>query len=215
MRRILCLILLGALGMGLLGGCGPEKKKETVSEQTAESTPEKVSQNEETPEKESTPAAQKKDAEKESAEAAQETETKQESTAAAQEADAEKKNTTAAQETETKQESTTAGQKTETEQTATAASSDTNARESEEMTEYKVIVIDAKDKTPLEGAAVQFCSDTQCMVGETDENGTAVFKAVPGDYTAHVLKAPEGYQENDKTLELTEKETTVTFSLSE
>ena len=53
------------------------------------------------------------------------------------------------------------------------------------------MVTDA-DKAPVVGASVQFCSDTQCMVGKTDDTGCAVFKVDPGKYTVHVLKA-EGY----------------------
>ena len=56
---------------------------------------------------------------------------------------------------------------------------------------YIVMVTDA-DKAPVVGASVQFCSDTQCMVGKTDDTGCAVFKVDPGKYTVHVLKA-EGY----------------------
>ena len=48
------------------------------------------------------------------------------------------------------------------------------------------------DGAPIVGASVQFCSDTQCMMGKTDDTGCAIFKVDPGKYTVHVLKA-EGY----------------------
>ena len=32
-----------------------------------------------------------------------------------------------------------------------------------------------------------------CMMGETDETGTAIFEEPMGHYTVHILKAPEGY----------------------
>ena len=38
---------------------------------------------------------------------------------------------------------------------------------------------------------MQFCPDTMCMMGETDESGTAVFDEEEGIYTVHILKAPE------------------------
>ena len=56
---------------------------------------------------------------------------------------------------------------------------------------YIVMVTDSEG-TPVVGAAVQFCSDAQCMMEKTDETGCAVFKVDPGKYTVHILKA-EGY----------------------
>lgn len=56
----------------------------------------------------------------------------------------------------------------------------------------RVIVTD-KDGRPVAGAAVQFCSDTTCMMGKTDAEGTAFFTAEDGAYTVHVQKVPEGY----------------------
>ncbi len=57
---------------------------------------------------------------------------------------------------------------------------------------YRVIVID-EDGSPVSGVTVQFCSETACMMGETDETGTAIFEEPMGHYTVHILKAPEGY----------------------
>ena len=58
---------------------------------------------------------------------------------------------------------------------------------------YRVYVSDS-DGDPVASAMVQFCSDTSCMFGKTDENGLASFEAEKGAYTVHMLKVPEGYE---------------------
>ena len=61
---------------------------------------------------------------------------------------------------------------------------------------YRVIVSDT-DGDLVKGVTVQFCSDTTCMMGKTDENGMAVFEMEEGPtYTVHILKVPEGYVKN-------------------
>ena len=61
---------------------------------------------------------------------------------------------------------------------------------------YRVIVTDS-DGDFVPGVRVQFCSDSFCMMGKTDENGVAVFKAEEGTvYTAHIMKFPDGYVPN-------------------
>ena len=62
---------------------------------------------------------------------------------------------------------------------------------------YRIFIVD-EDGKPIPEAAVQFCSDTQCMMEETDENGMASFKNEPGSYTVHVLEAPDGYLYDDE-----------------
>lgn len=57
---------------------------------------------------------------------------------------------------------------------------------------YEVLVNDAAGK-PVPGVTIQFCSDTECIMGTTDDSGRAVFEKEAGVYTVHVLKAPEGY----------------------
>ncbi len=57
---------------------------------------------------------------------------------------------------------------------------------------YEVLVNDTAG-TPVPGVTIQFCSDTECILGTTDEKGLAVFEKEAGRYTIHVLKAPEGY----------------------
>lgn len=61
---------------------------------------------------------------------------------------------------------------------------------------YEVLVKDEAGK-PVSGVRIQFCSDTECLMGTTDENGSAVFDQKAGSYTIHVLMAPEGYAADD------------------
>ena len=77
---------------------------------------------------------------------------------------------------------------------------------------YVIYVKDAETEEPVAGAKVQFCSDTQCMMGVTDENGAAVFDQPAGDYEAHVLKAA-GYQKTEEAVSLTKDERTAVFML--
>ncbi len=58
---------------------------------------------------------------------------------------------------------------------------------------WKVIVKD-EDGARIAGVTVQFCNDTSCMIGRTDDTGTALFTAGPGQYTVHIQKVPEGYE---------------------
>ena len=61
---------------------------------------------------------------------------------------------------------------------------------------FRVIVSDT-DGNLVKGATIQFCSDTTCSMGKTDENGVAVFKMEEGPvYSVHVLKVPEGYEKH-------------------
>ena len=50
---------------------------------------------------------------------------------------------------------------------------------------------------PVAGVMIQFCSDTACLMGTTDETGSAVFDQPAGSYTIHVLKVPAGYAADD------------------
>ena len=62
---------------------------------------------------------------------------------------------------------------------------------------YRVITVD-ESGAPVQGVAVQFCSDQMCLMGETDSDGIATFEQEEGSYTIHVYKVPEGFAE-DKT----------------
>ena len=57
---------------------------------------------------------------------------------------------------------------------------------------YEVLVTDEAGK-PVPGVVIQFCSDTECVLGTTDETGLVSFDKAAGRYTVHVLKAPESY----------------------
>ena len=65
--------------------------------------------------------------------------------------------------------------------------------------QYRVIVTDS-DGAPVKGAVVQFCDETSCMMGKTDDQGIAVFPdAAEGyAYTVHILKVPEGYEKTEE-----------------
>ena len=69
------------------------------------------------------------------------------------------------------------------------------AAEKDEGT-YLVLVTD-EDGTPVPGVKVQFCSDTECILGETGDDGTAGFDREAGTYTIHILQPPEGYAADD------------------
>jgi len=68
---------------------------------------------------------------------------------------------------------------------------------SEKKNGYRVVVTD-NDGAPVQGASLQFCSDTTCMMGRTDTEGAAFFETAEGHYTVHVMKVPEGYLKNDE-----------------
>lgn len=78
---------------------------------------------------------------------------------------------------------------------------------------YIILVQDADDASPLSGAMVQFCSDTQCMVGRTDATGSASFEVDPGNYTAHVLRVPEGYEATEEEIALSADNRTAVFAI--
>ena len=60
---------------------------------------------------------------------------------------------------------------------------------------YRVYVADDSGK-PVEGATVQFCSDSECTLGKTDAQGVASFQVPEGSYTVHLLKVPADYEKN-------------------
>ena len=64
---------------------------------------------------------------------------------------------------------------------------------------YRVIVTDSSG-APVKDVTVQFCDDTACMLGKTDENGIASFPdAAEGHpYTVHILKVPAGYEKTEE-----------------
>ena len=65
-------------------------------------------------------------------------------------------------------------------------------------TGYSVLVVNVNN-TPVEGVTVQFCTDTECMLGETGADGVAEFDTAgkTGNFTVHILAVPEGYDEDE------------------
>ena len=61
---------------------------------------------------------------------------------------------------------------------------------------YRILVTDGSG-TPVPGVTVQFCSDTECMTGQTDSSGTAFFEREAGSYTVRLLKVPAGFVPDD------------------
>ena len=78
---------------------------------------------------------------------------------------------------------------------------------------YVIFVKDANTEEPLADVRVQFCSDTQCMMAKTDNTGAAVFDVDPGNYEAHILKPPAGYQNSSETADLTAEDRVAVFKL--
>ena len=103
----------------------------------------------------------------------------------------------------------------QTVETQAEAKSDEKAtRELPSQTDgYIIFVKDANTDEPLADVKVQFCSDTQCMMGKTDNTGATVFNVDPGNYQAHILKPPAGYQKSSETAELTAEDRVAVFKL--
>ena len=80
---------------------------------------------------------------------------------------------------------------------------------------YRIVVTDENGK-PVEKATIQFCSDTQCMLGKTDAQGLAVFEVPEGIYTVHVLKVPQGYAKdgNEYTVPASYSDLSIVLKLS-
>lgn len=65
---------------------------------------------------------------------------------------------------------------------------------------YRIICLD-ESGNPVAGATIQFCSDTMCQMGKTDENGVAEFDNAPGHYVVHLLKPPAGFAKDSTEYE--------------
>ena len=79
---------------------------------------------------------------------------------------------------------------------------------------YEVLVSD-ESGAPVSGVKVQFCSDTECMMETTGENGIAVFEREAGEYTVHVLTVPEGYASDSTEYSAPDEPGRVTIVLEE
>ena len=63
--------------------------------------------------------------------------------------------------------------------------------------EYRVLVADPEGRA-IPGVKVQFCDDSTCTMGDTDDGGAAVFSAKEGSYTVHILQVPFGFIKTDE-----------------
>jgi hypothetical protein len=77
---------------------------------------------------------------------------------------------------------------------------------------YQIQVVDP-DGNPVEGVMVQFCSDTQCLVGKTGADGIAAFDEPAGTYTVHLLKVPAGYEKDTTEYPIPETPDTVVLTV--
>lgn len=79
---------------------------------------------------------------------------------------------------------------------------------------YLIYVLDAQTMEPIPGVRVQFCSDSLCRMGKTDENGVAMFDSEPGTYTVHMMKAPDGYVKSEEEITLDKDNRKATYLLA-
>ena len=74
--------------------------------------------------------------------------------------------------------------------------------------------MDAETIKPIPNVRVQFCSDSACRMGKTDENGLVKFEVDPGTYTVHMMMAPEGYVKSEEEFTLDKDNREATYYLS-
>ncbi len=79
---------------------------------------------------------------------------------------------------------------------------------------YQIQVVDP-DGYPVKGVAVQFCSDTECRMAKTDEDGIASFDVPAGSYTIHLLKVPAGYEKDSREYIAPETPDLVTLTINQ
>lgn len=91
-------------------------------------------------------------------------------------------------------------------------STETAEKADPESTVYEVFVTDEAGE-PVEGVKVQFCSESECLIGTTDEDGIATFDKEAGTYTVHVYKAPEEYAKDKTEYEAPEKPGRINITL--
>ncbi len=77
---------------------------------------------------------------------------------------------------------------------------------------YRIRVI-SEDLQPVEGATVQFCSDENCEMGVTGSDGIAAFDDPPGVYEVHVLKVPDGYDQDTSVYRTDEQHSDMVITL--
>lgn len=74
---------------------------------------------------------------------------------------------------------------------------DLPADTAEPASDTYIIHIADQYSRPVPYAAVSFCTDTSCVMAESDENGTVIFTGAPENYHILVVDAPEGYSYNE------------------
>ena len=67
-----------------------------------------------------------------------------------------------------------------------------SAPEGAAFSAYVLYVVDQDDKVVPE-VSVIFCTDTACVMRQSDETGTISFDGAPGVYHVEIVDAPEGY----------------------
>lgn len=78
---------------------------------------------------------------------------------------------------------------------------------------YRVIAVD-ESAAPVQGVTVQFCSDQLCIMGETGEDGIAVFEdREEGSYTVHIYAVPEGFAEDTEEYKMPDTYGDLTITL--
>ena len=78
---------------------------------------------------------------------------------------------------------------------------------------YRVVVTD-ESGAAVQGAMIQFCSPTMCLMGETDADGIATFEnQEEGTYTVHVYSAPDGFADDETEYTAPEKYGDVNITL--
>ena len=117
---------------------------------------------------------------------------------------------------ETRAEAPAAEEKTEeTRAEAPAGETKSEATKTEvkaEKPHYTVTAVD-EEGNPVVGVQVQVCSDTNCLAKKTGDEGTCKFNLDPGEYEAHVLKVPEGYElEGDAEFKTSAEVTDITLT---
>lgn len=100
--------------------------------------------------------------------------------------------------------------KEDTAQDSAQAAADTAANSGA----YLIYVLDAETMEPIPGVRVQFCSDSLCKMGKTDESGVAKFDSEPGTYTVHMMKAPDGYVKSEEEITLDKDNRKATYLLA-
>ena len=105
-----------------------------------------------------------------------------------------------------------AGSGAEEAKSSEEADSSKETAAADEAQGYSVLVQD-ESGNPIPEAVVQFCSDSECMMDTTGEDGVASFDAGAGTYTVHILKAPEEFETTSEEFTAPEEPGTVVITL--